>query len=181
MFEKYLIEHCACTLASIKIANLFSFKFDNEIYLDECINQYNDLLSDKGINILVLKKSISRALIYVYRCDKLQDELKKISVQKFLKDFGYSDFYLNSCIEVLIKRMRLESFPHEIGIFLGYPVADVRCFIKNCGKNCKCIGCWKVYDNEEEALRLFERYLRCSWAYKNMYKNGKSLLELVVA
>lgn len=30
MLEKYLVEHCAPTLASLKTANLFNYSFDNE-------------------------------------------------------------------------------------------------------------------------------------------------------
>ena len=41
-------------------------------------------------------------------------------------------------------------FPHEIGIFLGYPLADVAGFIRNKGRNCKCIGTWKVYGDAFE-------------------------------
>ena len=48
-----------------------------------------------------------------------------------------------------------EDFPHEIGLFLGYPLGDVIGFIKNAGQNCKCVGCWKVYCNECEAIKAF--------------------------
>lgn len=36
-------------------------------------------------------------------------------------------------------------FPHEIGVFLGYPLGDVVGFIENRGKNFTCCGCWKSY------------------------------------
>lgn len=48
-----------------------------------------------------------------------------------------------------------EKFPHEIGLFLDYPLVDVIGFIRNTGKNCKCSGCWKAYGNAKEAEKTF--------------------------
>ena len=51
-----------------------------------------------------------------------------------------------------------EKFPHEIGLFLDYPLVDVIGFIRNTGKNCKCSGCWKAYGNAKEAEKTFCKY-----------------------
>lgn len=49
------------------------------------------------------------------------------------------------CVAELIRRVRHEEdFPHEIGLFLGYPSEDVSGFIKHGAKNSKCVGTWKV-------------------------------------
>lgn len=59
----------------------------------------------------------------------------------------------------MIKKLREEpDFPHEIGLFLGYPLEDVKGFIENKADSSKCSGCWKVYGNEQKALKLFEKY-----------------------
>ena len=44
-------------------------------------------------------------------------------------------------------------FPHEIGLFLGYPPEDVQGFLEN--RLCKCVGCWKVYGDEQAAQNGF--------------------------
>lgn len=49
-------------------------------------------------------------------------------------------------------------FPHEIGVFLGYPLSDVRGFLEDEGRNCAYVGYWKVYDNVHSKIRLFQRY-----------------------
>lgn len=69
-------------------------------------------------------------------------------------------------------------FPHEIGVFLGYPLKDVVGFIQNKGKNCKCCGCWKVYSDECEARKKFARYEKCKTIYMSMFQRGKSVLQL---
>ncbi len=51
-------------------------------------------------------------------------------------------------------------FPHEIGMFLGYPVADIRGFIENEGRKYLMIGYWKVYSNLSQARMIFKEYDR---------------------
>ena len=102
--------------------------------------------------------------------------------KELLERYGYTDTSADGAIERL--RMRLASgdgFPHEIGLFLGYPVEDVLGFIENAGQNCKCCGCWKVYCNECEAVRTFARYKKCRDIYKRLWQEGRSVLQLTVA
>ena len=76
---------------------------------------------------------------------------------------------------------RRPCFPHEIGLFLGYPLEDVQGFIENCGKNYRLCGCWKVYGDPQAALRCFARYEKCARVYLQCYQNGHSLSRLTVA
>ena len=69
-----------------------------------------------------------------------------------------------------------EGFPHEIGLFLDYPLGDVIGFIENAGHNFKCSGCWKVYCNECEAVKLFARYKKCRDVYLRLWHQGRSVL-----
>lgn len=74
-----------------------------------------------------------------------------------------------------------DDFPHEIGVFLGYPVEDVVGFIENAGQNCKCCGCWKVYCDECTAMRTFAKFRKCRDVYKRLWQEGRSILQLTVA
>ena len=74
-----------------------------------------------------------------------------------------------------------QGFPHEIGLFLGYPVGDVAGFIRNRGKNCRCVGCWKVYCNECEARRTFARLKKCTQVYTRLWQQGRTVPQLTVA
>ena len=73
-----------------------------------------------------------------------------------------------------------QSCPHEVGLFLGYPLADVVGFIENEGKNCKCAGCWKVYGNEAAARRRFAQFKACRYIYAYQFQNGRTLSQLTV-
>ena len=71
-------------------------------------------------------------------------------------------------------------FPHEIGLFLGYPVEDVKGFIKYKGECSKCIGCWKVYGDVTKAEDTFDRYKKCTDEYMARFKQGTPLDQLAV-
>ena len=86
----------------------------------------------------------------------------RTEILRFLEQFGYtSDMDLPQMLRTLASRMQCGNFPHEIGVFLGYPLADVQGFILNHGKNCLLCGCWKVYSDPESARRTFANYDRC--------------------
>ncbi len=77
---------------------------------------------------------------------------------------------------------RSGEFPHEIGIFLGYPLPDVKGFIEHRGRDCKLCGIWKVYGDEKAAGTLFARYERCREVYWRLWITGaRTIPELAVA
>ena len=83
-------------------------------------------------------------------------DINKDEVWNILSDYGYT----SRNVEEVIKKLKLRlyenpCFPHEIGLFLGYPAQDVKEFIINKGQNCKFCGVWKVYSNEQESIRIF--------------------------
>lgn len=82
----------------------------------------------------------------------------------------------------LSQRLRQsEEFPHEIGLFLGYPPEDVRGFIEHHADGSKCTGCWKVYGDETAARRKFDQYKKCTRVYCDQWKKGKNIERLTVA
>lgn len=181
MLDKYLIEHCAPTLASIKTANLFSVDA-NERELDEHFDKWREQLKNKGVSMTILHRSEKRVLIYVYRRELLKRDLKKHEVSEFLKIYGYEQRSVEKDIEHLKSRLgRDGEFPHEIGLFLGYPLGDVTGFIENGGRNSKCGGYWQVYCNESETEKLFASFSKCIDIYKQLFDQGKTVSQLTVA
>ena len=182
MLEKYLIEHCAPTLASLKTASLFCIAVKTEEELESQLKAWNGQLQEKGLFLLVLRRNGEKALIYVCRSSHLQEDLQKPGVAGFLAEYGYQNTDVRYALERLLKRLgEGDSFPHEIGIFLGYPLGDVMGFIQNAGKNCKCSGCWKVYCDECEARRLFAQFQKCREIYARLWNQGRSVWQLTVA
>lgn len=182
MSEELLIRHCSPTLAGIKTGNLFSCFFSDESELKKCVRGWNQQLAPKGLRILPMKIEKGRALIYVYRPSRLSEDLKQDTAEMMLNKLGYEAENSQRCVCELMKRLRSsDCFPHEIGLFLGYPPEDVRGFIENKAEGCKCVGCWKVYGNEAEAKKKFAQYKKCKKIYCKLFAGGKSLDRLTVA
>lgn len=177
-----LIRCCAPTLAGIKTGSVFACPYDGREALLGELRALNRLLSPRGLRILPLRFGEKRALLYLFRPAELERDLQCPCARRILTELGYGDLRPGRCMHCLIERLqRREDFPHEIGLFLGYPPEDVRGFIDNGAKNYKCIGIWKVYGDEEEAQRTFERYKKCTESYCRSYRAGRRLEELAVA
>ena len=182
LLEKYVVDFCSPTLASIKTAGLINCYFMDGDKLKREMKELNSMLRGKGVEIEILRNCKKSVLIYVYRKNKLAKDLQQEGVAKFLSQYGYTDIDVESALSYLKKRLEnTDGFPHEIGAFLGYPLGDVKGFIQNEGKNFKCCGCWKVYCDKCEAERKFAQYDKCRRIYLQQWQNGKSVLKLTVA
>ncbi len=182
MLEKYLIEYCAPTLASLKTASLFCVKKISDTELQYYLRLWNTHLKEKGLRLIYLGQKGDQSLVYIYRLSSLREDLNKPGVAEFLAHYGYEQNDVNDILAHLKERLKEETaFPHEIGIFLGYPLGDVIGFIQNRGKNCKCSGCWKVYCNECETQKLFARFHKCRRLYSKLWREGKTVWQLTVA
>ena len=101
--------------------------------------------------------------------------------QIILKCKGYDCTNLSQCICRLIQKLQSDpDFPHEIGLFLGYPAEDVKGFIENKAACSKCSGCWKVYGDEQAARILFKKYKKCTEIYCRRWKSGVAVEQLTI-
>ncbi|MDL2264250.1 DUF3793 family protein [Synergistaceae bacterium OttesenSCG-928-I11] len=100
-------------------------------------------------------------LLFIYRREAVFAAIACPQVQSFLRSLGYEgDFDSpDPHIETLVARLKA-GMPHEVGIFLGYPLEDVKGFIENGGRNSKFAGYWKVYGDEIGALEKFGAFRR---------------------
>ena len=182
MSEELLIRHCSPTLAGLKTGNLFPCDCPCRKALTAQLGQLNRRLVPRGIRILPLRVRNGRALIYVYRPHALETDLRDPQARMLLQEYGYQTENSNGCVVHLMHRLRdAGEFPHEIGLFLSYPPEDVLGFITNGACRHKCVGCWKVYGDEQAAKIRFRKYERCSRVYSRQWQQGKSIEQLTVA
>jgi len=132
MSEDIIVRHCSPTLAGMKTGNLFSCLFADEDEMRDSVRHWNQILVGKGLRVLPLKFKDNRALVYVYRVSSLSRDLKDDAACRLLKEKGYETEAPERCIVQLIRKLEgCGGFPHEIGLFLGYPPEDVCGFIEN--------------------------------------------------
>lgn len=177
-----IIRSGAPTLAGIKTANLFGYPCSGPEEAARDVREINRLLAKKGICAIILCYQEGRALLYLFRPRKLAEDLKKAEVRALLNREGYPVCSVGRCVNILREKMKSQDiFPHEIGLFLGYPPEDVRGFIENKARNYKFSGYWKVYGNPEKARKAFDPYKSCTLRCVQLHKNGTSLPELAVS
>ena len=180
MLDRALVAHASPTLARLKLGSLFTFSMGEGFQ-----SEYSSLraqLSEKGVTLTVLRRRKGIALLYLYREDMLARALERADVWAFLKTCGYVARDVDGVLATLRDRLEASAcFPHEIGVFLGYPLEDVIGFIENEGRNCLCNGCWKVYANECDALRAFACFRKCKTVYERLFASGCPLTRLTVA
>ena len=177
-----LIEYASPTLASLKCGSLFSLIPADMQLLKREAAQMSAILAPKGLSLRLIDVGGGRILCYMFRHAQLLTMLNGSREAAFLKELGYSSLAVSDAVDTLCARLSTsEDFPHEVGLFLGYPVEDVIGFIENKGKNCLCCGCWKCYGDPQAARRRFERYHRCTAVLRRRYAEGTPITQLIEA
>lgn len=182
MSDEFIIRHCSPTLAGMKTGNLFNCPCTDKNELLFTLRSLNRRLGPKGVRIIPMKFFDNKVLLYIYRPSRLEHDFAMQEVAEMLAEYGYSVDKPEQCVVQLSRRLcNSKEFPHEIGLFLSYPPEDVCGFIRNPEKGYKCIGCWKVYGDEQKAREKFEQYKKCTNAYCTKWAEGQSIEQLTVA
>lgn len=181
-FEQTLAWHCAPSLAGIKPADLISWRPPQQEGMP-MLGHYAGALARRGIRLRVLGCRGERLLLLIFRPGRLEACLKTGAVEAMLAQAGYPvGGTVDEMLSHLSRRLaRGEDFPHEIGLFLGYPPEDVEGFRRHEGRNCKLSGLWKVYGDVEQARKRFEDYHRCRRALKRRLEAGHCLEDIFPA
>jgi hypothetical protein len=161
--EDYLFNLIAYTIAptikGLKPATTVTL-CSNDRNLCENWKIYKDVI----INSLRLKafelKETGKAIVILFYNEKaLKSKLLNESTIEFLSNFGYSKCStLQDNLNVLKERFSNSLFPHELGVFLGFPLLDVKAFIESPRNEYLTCGYWKVYHNKDSALKTFKGY-----------------------
>lgn len=179
--DNMLAFHCAPTLVGLKPANLVAHELMENHYSICEIDFTKETLRKKGVHMERIWACTQRELTLVYNKSVLENHLNAPEIWGYLMVQGYPMYSgLDAILEHLKSRMTLSGgFPHEVGLFLGYPLIDVLGFIRNKGQNCKYCGYWKVYGDADEAKCLFNSYSKVRDEMVNHINNGLSIEQIL--
>ncbi len=182
-FEQILGLHAAPTLTGLKAASLLSFRRSSFDDFDGLLESYRPCFMCKGISTFCVAEGTEYVLLLFYRREALEEALFSPKAQEILQPLGYREWdTVEDMLEHLRSRMALKkTFPHEIGLFLGYPPEDVEGFIQHKGRKFCYSGYWKVYANEAETRALFDRYTDCTHAFCTRLERGEPFAALIQA
>ena len=180
MSDQLIATHASATLANLKSGSLFSSPIQKGENVYETFRTLNKRFKKKGLRIIPLKITNKNVLVYLYRPEKLQEELNDKDIKKFLSNYGYNCNDEIKAVSHLATRVKNNlEFPHEIGLFLGYPLEDVNGFIQN-KQESKMIGYWRVYGDVEKAKQRFDMYKKCTDIFTTNLKRNITLEEMTI-
>lgn len=175
--EVQLALQCAPLLTGIKISNLLIVSKDN---WEEIVR----LFYKSRISYHVVYRLERKIAFLLYQKNELEAYLNLEKVNEIMQELGYLTIELKQVlVEFSFRYTRYMNeggkFPHEMGLLLGYPVADVAGFMKHQGRNYIYSGYWKVYDNLTEAIGIFNNYKQAKEFIVRLIKMGVSIQEII--
>lgn len=176
------------TLLKVKPSNLICFQkkyITNrkgffrllEKELNSFHSHYQVLFEDeKGMYILVYNNEMIQGVIREHKNHWLLEGYRACNRKE---DFDYNIQFLQE--RFMEYKTGKTQFPHEIGLFLGYPIEDVESYIKNKGEDYIICGIWKVYHNVDAAVHTFGKYNELKEKAMSLFFAGKELNEMLIA
>lgn len=175
----HLMLECSEVFAGIKPANLVSLvnrprPCGRNLYQ---LWQSSHQLAEtrlSNINFLVLKTKERSLLLLCYKREVLEHHLSNTGVRCLLQEAGYdTTASFDSLLEELCQKIDEHNpFPHEIGLFIGYPAKDVAAFMGINSLPFTCQGPWKMFGDPTQSLELAKQYRCCRQKMSSVLASG---------
>ena len=168
---------CAPLFGRLKLSNLLITDHDN-------LPAVRRILEMTDISHFMLYTDGKRLELLLFRANELWDYLQQREVQKLFRENGYETASLASMLmqfrqHYVSYKQGLISFPHEMGLLLGYPVEDVLGFICNQGRGSLFSGYWKVYGHLQKKKKLFRQFELAEQRLARLLSEGNSMTQVL--
>ncbi|HWQ51049.1 MAG TPA: DUF3793 family protein [Terriglobales bacterium] len=151
--DKTFLVSAAPVLAGVKPSALVCVR---HCFKEEWRAQKAHFCAQTGLTVKELYENKAASGWLIYDEPLLSERLQSAAARAMLRKYGYpADGTAADLLEHLKGRFDGAGFPHEIGVFLGYPPRDVEAFIARGGRDYLCCRYWKVYHDEEGARETF--------------------------
>lgn len=157
--EKFLIFNASLVISEAKPSATITLKKGIDSIYEKWCKYGEKFLKSIDINYISLRECENALIILVYDKKQLSNYIFKQENKHFLNKIGYSDENdLDIYLEKLKRRYNEFNCPHELGVFLGYPLEDVKDFMNCSTKKCLACGYWRVYNDYSTAKEVFNIY-----------------------
>lgn len=124
----------------------------------------SDIYGILGLDYVELKVEKTSSLVLFYNPSALAATLGEPRNARWLMRMGYpvagAAPSLPKMLAYLVHRSALCDLPHEVGVFIGYPLKDVAGFMLHIPATPVHHGAWRVYGRVEESLARMRLYAR---------------------
>lgn len=154
----YLVNQCAPVIKGLKPATMLMIENQN-------LQKFFLLSKEWQLEWFLLYNGLKKSSVLLYHSHALNDSLNQFEVRQFLEQRGYDQKLLVDKLKKLGQRIGQyyewnQEYPHELGIFLGYPMKDVLGFLEQKWEHVLYRGYWNVYCDVEVAKSTFEAFDR---------------------
>lgn len=175
--ETQLALQCAPLITGLKVSNLLIIPKGNEEIVKRILNR-------TGISFYRLIQTRTKTTFLLFRRNELEEFLSDENVKNVFIRAGYKSLQIGKILRTFSLRYEAymqgdKSFPHEMGLLLGYPVEDVVGFVENNGKNFLYSGYWKVYENQKAKVKLFDKFKVAEETLIHLLSNGLSMSDII--
>ncbi len=156
------------TILGVKPAEIINIKLGTLLdKLKECMGNY------PKIDFLEIKEmeKYRRMQVFFYHKEALSKILSQKVNRDFLVNLGYpAEFNLHRYLQILKEKLLSEEFPHEIGIFLGYPLKDVLGFMGEYSLELVDIQGWRYYGSRKLSEIHYRKFVEARETFKFFLK-----------
>jgi hypothetical protein len=159
----FIVSSAAEVIAGVKPANLIRI-IKRTLPCGRCMHHLwhkhsEQVLEGASIRVVTLRSDQDGVSLLFYHPELLAKRLSGRTMQSFLAGCGYPQpLTLDTALAHLQQLCQIKESPDEIGMFLGYPVKDVRGFIAGKGRPWSGRCLWRVYGPPQRSLRLYQRF-----------------------
>jgi len=119
-----------------------------------------DIYGILGLDYMELKVEEQSSLVLFYNPAVLDATLAEPRNRRWLARLGYPE---KGTTDELLAELRLrwagKEMPHEVGVFIGYPLKDVAGFMRHIPETPIHCGAWRVYGGAKESLDRMRIYV----------------------
>lgn len=118
-----------------------------------------DILQTLKLNYLELRVEPESSLILFFHRETMAMTLSDTKNLSLLSTLGYPvGPDIDDLLAFLRERFAVEKIPHEVGVFIGYPLKDVKGFMEKLPRTPVHRGDWTVFGDAAESLEKMSLY-----------------------
>lgn len=180
---KFLLVKTAAVRQGIKPAELLRvrhcYEGVNAEGLHVCLYR-SDIYGILGLDYIELKVEKESSLVLFYHPAILDATLAEKRNRRWLVRLGYPE---NGTTGELLAELRLrwagKDMPHEVGVFIGYPLKDVAGFMRRIPATPVHHGAWRVYGGADESLERMRLYASAEDEAKAALKSANGVEDFI--
>ncbi len=140
----------------------------------------SDIYGILRLDYIELKVEEESSLVLFYNPAVLDATLAERRNRRWLARLGYPE---NGTTGELLEELRLrwkgKDMPHEVGVFIGYPLKDVAGFMRRIPATPVHHGAWRVYGGAQESLERMRLYASAEEEAKAALQSARGIDDFI--